>query len=38
VRRGVFLVRLTIAPRLSRAFRPTDDADQPTTPLKGVLQ
>jgi len=38
VRRGVFLVRLTIAPRLSRAFRPPDDADQPTTPLKGVLQ
>ena len=25
VRRGVFLVRLTIAPRLSRAFRPPDD-------------
>jgi hypothetical protein len=38
VRRGVFLVRLTIAPRLSRAFRPRDDADEPTTPLKGVIQ
>ena len=38
VRRGVFLVRLTIAPRLSRVFRPIDDADQPTTPLKGVLR
>jgi len=38
VRRGVFLVRLTIAPRLSRAFRPRDDSDEPTTPLKGVIQ
>jgi hypothetical protein len=38
VRRGVLLVRLTIAPRLSRAFRPRDGADEPTTPLKGVLQ
>lgn len=36
VRRGVFLVRLTIAPRLSRAFRPPDD--QPTTPIRGVIQ
>jgi hypothetical protein len=38
VRRGVFLVRLTVAPRLSRAFRPRDDADQPLTPLKGVIE
>jgi hypothetical protein len=38
IRRGVFLVRLTIAPRLSRIFRPQDDSDQPTTPLKGVIQ
>jgi len=32
------LVRLTVAPRLSRAFRPRDDADQPLTPLKGVIE
>jgi hypothetical protein len=38
IRRGVFLVRLTIAPRLSRVFRPQDDSDGPTTPLKGVIQ
>ncbi len=40
IRRGVFLVRLTIAPRLSRVFRPQDDADadRPTTPLRGVIQ
>lgn len=38
VRRGVFLVRLTVAPRLSRAFRPRDDMDQPLTPLKGVIE
>jgi hypothetical protein len=38
VRRGVFLVRLTVAPRLSRVFRPRDDADQPLTPLKGVIE
>ena len=38
VRRGVFLVRLTVAPRLSRAFRPRDDSDQPLTPLKGVIE
>jgi hypothetical protein len=38
VRRGVFLVRLTIAPRLSRAFRPPDAVDQPTTPNRGVTQ
>ena len=38
VRRGVFLVRLTVAPRLSRAFRPRDGADQPLTPLKGVIE
>jgi hypothetical protein len=38
VRRGVFLVRLTVAPRLSRAFRPRDEADQPLTPLKGVIE
>ena len=38
MRRGVFLVRLTVAPRLSRAFRPPDDADEATTPLKGVIQ
>jgi hypothetical protein len=38
VRRGVFLVRLTVAPRLSRAFRPRDQADQPLTPLKGVIE
>jgi|SRR5688572_4604402 hypothetical protein len=37
-RRGVFLIRLTVAPRLSRAFRPPDDADEATTPLKGVIQ
>ena len=38
VRRGVFLVRLTVAPRLSRAFRPRGDADEPLTPLKGVIE
>jgi len=38
VRRGVFLVRLTVAPRLSRAFRPRDDSSQPLTPLKGVIE
>ena len=38
VRRGVFLARLTVAPRLSRAFRPRDDADPPLTPLKGVIE
>ena len=38
VRRGVFLLRLTIAPRLSRAFRGRDDGDQPLTPLRGVIQ
>ena len=38
VRRGVFLVRLTVAPRLSRAFRPRDEGDQPLTPLKGVIE
>ncbi|HEV8395195.1 MAG TPA: hypothetical protein VGQ37_13020 [Vicinamibacterales bacterium] len=38
VRRGVFLVRLTVAPRLSRAFRPRGDAEQPLTPLKGVIE
>lgn len=38
VRRGVFLVRLTVAPRLSRAFRPHDDTSQPLTPLKGVIE
>ena len=38
VRRGVFLVRLTVAPRLSRAFRPGDDANPPLTPLKGVIE
>ena len=38
VRRGVFLVRLTVAPRLSRAFRPQGDAEQPLTPLKGVIE
>ena len=38
VRRGVFLVRLTVAPRLSRAFRPGDEADPPLTPLKGVIE
>ena len=38
VRRGIFLVRLTVAPRLSRAFRPRDEADQPLTPLKGVIE
>jgi hypothetical protein len=37
VHRGVFSVRLTIAPRLSRAFRP-GDGDTPTTPIKGVIQ
>jgi hypothetical protein len=37
VRRGVFLVRLTVAPRLSRAFRGRD-GDQPLTPLKGVIE
>lgn len=38
VRRGVFLARLTIAPRLSRVFRPRDEGDQPLTPLKGVIE
>jgi len=38
VRRGVFLARLTVAPRLSRAFRPGDDANPPLTPLKGVIE
>ena len=38
VRRGVFSVRLTVAPSLSRAFRRPDDPDRPSTPLKGVLQ
>ena len=38
VRRGVFLARLTVAPRLSRVFRPRDDGDQPLTPLKGVIE
>ena len=38
VRRGVFLARLTLAPRLSRVFRPRDDGDQPLTPLKGVIE
>ena len=38
VRRGVFLVRLTVAPRLSRVFRGRDDGDQPLTPLKGVIE
>jgi hypothetical protein len=37
VRRGVFLVRLTVAPSLSRVFRPRDDAEQ-RTPLKGVIE
>jgi hypothetical protein len=38
VRRGVFLVRLTVAPRLSRVFRGRDDGEQPLTPLKGVIE
>lgn len=38
VRRGVFIVRLTIAPRLSRAFKPEEDPKEPMTPMKGVLQ
>jgi hypothetical protein len=38
IRRGIFLVRLTVAPRLSRAFRPRDEAAQPLTPLKGVIE
>jgi hypothetical protein len=38
VRRGIFLVRLTVAPRLSRAFRPRDETAQPLTPLKGVIE
>jgi hypothetical protein len=37
VRRNVLLVRLTIAPRLSRAFRPPDGADQPATLVTGVI-
>jgi len=36
VRRNVLLVRLTVAPRLSRAFRPPDEADQPTTAKKAT--
>ena len=38
VRRGVFSVRLTVAPSLSRAFRHPDEGDRPSTPLKGVIQ
>jgi hypothetical protein len=38
VRRGVFLVRLTVAPSLSRAFRRGDEGDLPSTPLKGVIE
>jgi hypothetical protein len=34
VRRNVLLVRLSVAPRLSRAFRPPDDGHQPTTATK----
>jgi hypothetical protein len=37
VLRGVLSVRMTVAPRLSRAFSQPDDADRPTTPLKGVV-
>ncbi|HET9361525.1 MAG TPA: hypothetical protein VFO58_17355 [Vicinamibacterales bacterium] len=37
VRRNVLLVRLTVAPRLSRAFRPPDDADQPARLATGVI-
>jgi hypothetical protein len=38
VRRGVFSVRLTVAPSISRAFRHPDEGDRPSTPLKGVIQ
>jgi hypothetical protein len=38
VRRGVFRVSLTVAPRLSRAFRPREDSDEPSTPITGVLR
>jgi hypothetical protein len=38
VRRNVLLARLTVAPRLSRAFRPPDDRDTPTTPATGAIQ
>lgn len=36
VRRGVFLVRLTMAPRFSRAFKPSDEPESLTTPVRGV--
>ena len=35
VRRGIFLVRLTVAPRLSRAFRPRDEARSASDPPQG---
>jgi hypothetical protein len=39
VRRGVFVARLTIAPRFSRAFKPEEDESrEPSTPMKGVVQ
>jgi hypothetical protein len=38
VRRNVLLVRLSVAPRLSRAFRPPDETDQPTTATQGAIQ
>jgi hypothetical protein len=36
VRRGVFLVRLTVAPRFSRIFRPKDEPEELSAPVKGV--
>jgi hypothetical protein len=38
VRRNVLLVRLSVAPRLSRAFRPPDDGDRPATATKRAIQ
>jgi hypothetical protein len=37
VRRNVLLVRLTVAPRLSRAFGPPADTVQPATLVTGVI-
>jgi hypothetical protein len=38
IRRGVFLVRLTIAPRLNGELTQPEESDQPSTPVKGVIK
>ncbi len=38
IRRGVFLVRLTISPRFGMDSEQTEVSDEPSTPVKGVIK